>query len=199
MMTENSEMELEASLPAAELARLQRRVVFLEAALIQVMRDDHGLKEWFTAAEIACLGLPGLPTTRSGVARVAREQGWRFRTIRGPRGEQRVYHFADLPRRAFTAFVERVVHVGRDPGEGAALAEATGLQPALAAPVAPAVPAAANTTPAWTLPLLRLLKAGGGPLEHALGELPRHLAPGAPVPSVDEARAVLAGIGVSSL
>jgi hypothetical protein len=205
-MAKNTEMELEASLPAADLARLQRRIAFLEAALIQVMRDDHGLKEYFTASEIACLGLPGLPTTRNGIARVAREQSWDYRTIRGPSGEQRVYHFADLPRRAFGAFVEPVVDGGRDLGAhaheaaGAPAEPATNVQlPSLAASVASAAPAASNTTPAWTLPLLRLLRRGGGPLDHALAELPHHLATGVPCPSVDDARAILARIGVSAL
>jgi len=207
-MAKNSEMELEASLPAADLARLQRRVAYLEAALIQVMRDDYGLKEWFTASEIACLGLPGLPTTRNGVANVARAQGWDYRTMRGPHGDQRVYHFADLPRRAFAAVVERVVDGGRDLGARAREAAATapppaavaGVQlPALAGPLAPAAPVPANTTPAWTLPLLRLLRRGAGPLENALAELPHHLAPGVPCPTADDARAVLARIGVAAL
>jgi hypothetical protein len=197
-------MELSATLPASDLARLQRRVAFLEAAVIQMLRDDRGLREWFSAAEIANLGLPGLPMTRAGIARIAREQGWAFRTTRGKGGHQRLYHFADLPRRAFTAFIERVVRAGPDPGrddeagDGSAPVPARSAQlPALARPLAPVKPRADNATPPWILPLLRLLRTGAGPLEHALAELPHHLAPGIPCPSADDARAVLAQIGVA--
>jgi hypothetical protein len=203
-MSKNDEMDFAATLPAVELARLHRRLAFLQAAVIQLMRDGRGLKEWFSAAEIAALGLPGLPVTRAGIARIAREQKWEAR--RPEDGGARLYHFSTLPRLAFGAFVERVVRGGDAPARDDEASEATPSPaadkvrlPALAGPGATVAPPAANTTPAWALPLLRLLRAGGGPLEHALAELPRHLAAGAPCPSVDEAREVLARVGVSVL
>lgn len=199
MFTEGAELELVAAVPVAELARLRRRIAFLEAALVQLLRDDGGLKEWFSAAELAALRLPGLPASRGGIARVARDQRWETRQERGRGGDHKLYHFAALPRRAFAAFIDRVLR-GGDPADAeapAAMAPVAGDFPALAAP-APVPAPAVNATPAWVLPLLRLLRTGGGPLEHALAELPRYLTPGVPCPTLDDARAVLAQIGGTS-
>ena len=198
MSTGNEELELAAILPAAELARLRRRVAFLEAALIQVLRDEGGLREWFTAAELAALRLPGIPASRGGIARVAREQGWDCRPERVQGGNRLLYHYATLPRRAFAAFIDRVLRGEADGGDhggtaaGPAPALGTGFPP-VAAP--PAVPVADNATPAWVLPLLRLLRSGNRPLDCALAELPGHLSPATPCPSFDEAVAVLSRIG----
>lgn len=204
MLTEGNELELVASLPAAELARLRRRIAFLEAALVQMLRDDGELKEWFSAAELAELRLPGLPATRGGIARVAREQCWATRQQRVRGGDRKLYHFADLPRLAFEAFIDRVVHGGdQDDDRPAApilppAPPVCGDFPALAPPPQPVPVVAENATPVWVLPLLRLLRAGAGPLEHALAELPNHLAPGAPLPTLDDARAVLGRISGSA-
>lgn len=52
------------------------------------------MKIWWTESELA--GLPGLPTTRRGVGKVARKQGWQSRGRAG-RGGGREYHVASLP------------------------------------------------------------------------------------------------------
>lgn len=37
------------------------------------------LKEWFSAADVAALGLPGLPTTKAGFFKRAEREGWKDR------------------------------------------------------------------------------------------------------------------------
>jgi putative transposase len=54
------------------------------------------MKEWFAAAELAEMALPGLPTTRRGIALAAEAQGWRARPRQG-RGGGHEYHVASLP------------------------------------------------------------------------------------------------------
>lgn len=202
-MNNNGEFQLTAAISAADLAKLHRRVAFLEAAVVQMLRAETSLKEWFSAREIADLRLPGLPSSPWGIARVAR--GWEFRIVRGQGGEHRQYHFASLPRRAFEAFIARVVRGGGDPTAATAEPDAASptLEPAAAFPaLAPApeaaAPAPSNAMPVWLLPLVRLLRGGGGPLERALADLPRHMAPGALQPSPADAQAILARLGVST-
>jgi hypothetical protein len=185
-------LALVAVVPTLELARLRRRVKFLEAALVQVLREDGHLREWFGAAELATLRLPGLPTTRQGIGRLAKAQGWEARIVTGARGGERLeYHFTSLPRRAFEALIALVMREGSPAGERApaALPELPEPEPPPAAP--PAV-----ATPQWVLPLLRMLRGSALPLEDAVRALPAALPAGAACPDLAEARAMLRAMGM---
>ena len=57
--------------------------------------DVPGLR-WFSAREIAALGIPGLPTTRQGVQDFAEAQGWKWKARPG-RGGGRLYASTNLP------------------------------------------------------------------------------------------------------
>ncbi len=57
------------------------------------------MKEWFSAAELAELALPSLPTTRRGILLAAEAQGWRSRPRQG-RGGGLEFHIASLPMAA---------------------------------------------------------------------------------------------------
>jgi hypothetical protein len=196
MTTEDDGFTLAAMIPAADLARLRRRVAFLEAALVQVLRDEGALREWFTAGELAALALPGLPATASGIARMARRERWEARITMGRGGERSVYHFSALPRAAFAELLARVIRAGAGP-DGLPEAEAGRIAaPALAPPLHRPAPLAANATPQWVLPLLRLLRGGVPDLDQAVAELGQALAPDVPLPSVAEARDMLRALGL---
>lgn len=189
--------DLVAALPAAEAARLQRRVVFLEAAIVQLLRDDHRLREWFTASELAALHLPGLPRAASSIARVASRERWEHRITTGKGGERRSYHFAALPRAAFAGFIDGVLraHATAEEAEDIPAREAAPF-PVLA-PATP-LPAARGSepTPQWVLPLVRLLRGGAPSVEDALRELPRRWPGRMVLPSPEEARETLAALGL---
>ncbi|MEO0034385.1 MAG: hypothetical protein RLZZ501_408 [Pseudomonadota bacterium] len=80
------------------------------------------MKEWFTAAEIAALKLPGMPESESGVWRIAKRDGWQHPerqcdVVTNPRGVWRTrdkkqgggteYHYSLLPSRAQAALVRK--------------------------------------------------------------------------------------------
>ena len=60
-------LDLTVTVPAADWAYSQRRLKYLETLLLRVVRDRKGLQEWFTAAELAGMVLPGCQDT--GAAR----------------------------------------------------------------------------------------------------------------------------------
>lgn len=198
-MTDFSDsFDLISSLPAAELAKLYRRVAFLEAAIVQVLRDKKRLREWFSARELAALRLPGLPGTASGISKLAQRQRWDRSITHGKGGERTLFHFSCLPPRAFAVFIDLVVRSGMEkeppPSAPAAAGEVPVLPAAsLAAPARHVAPAA---TPLWVLPLMRLLKSGSTSLEDALRDLPATAPRGTPCPSYEEALSVLRGLGV---
>lgn len=73
-------------------------------------------KEWFTAAELAALRLPGLPADKSGVNRRARQESWSLRTGLGNmplarerqgRGGGMEFHFSVLSPAARVDMVRR--------------------------------------------------------------------------------------------
>lgn len=86
-------------------------------------------REWFSAAELAALALPGLPTTKGKVLAMARRQDWQradrhgthWRTRQG-RGGGVEFHLACLPEasRAHLAFIE---HQAATPAEPPPAAE----------------------------------------------------------------------------
>jgi hypothetical protein len=194
MTTEDDRLDLAALIPAAELARLRRRVAFLEAALVQALRDDFRLKEWFSAGELAALALPGMPGTASGIARQAKRERWEARITLGRGGERTVYHFSSLPRAAFAELLNRVLRAELAPD---GTAEAGAPAPALAPPLHAPAPKAPNPTPQWVLPLLRLLRSGAPTLDQAVADLAMALAPEVPCPTVAEARETLRALGIA--
>ena len=194
-MDNDDGLTLSAVIPAAELGRLRRRVMFLEAALVQVLRDERQVREWFTAGELAALMLPGMPATASGIARLAKRERWEPRITMGRGGERVVFHFSDLPRAAFVELLNRVMRGGDGPD---GLADHAMPFPALAAAPARRAPAdAPNATPQWLLPLVRIIRGGVTRVEDAVEELATALAPWEPCPSVEEARETLRAYGVA--
>lgn len=182
--------DLPVTIPASELAQLRRRVVYLEAALIQVMRDERRVKEWFTAAELVALRLPGLPTSKAGVTRIAREQGWRVQKTPCQGGERHTYHFTSLPRRAFQGLIDMVL--APPPGVVAPVDQV----PQLPAPEPPPAPPS-NAAPPWVLPLMRMIRHhGAANVAEAIRELPAFLPPGVACPSIGEAVEVLRALGM---
>jgi hypothetical protein len=193
-MNDNIDMlPLTATLPASELAQMRRRLIFLEAAMVQVLRDQGRIREWFTAAELAALRLPGLPTTKAAITRAARAQGWLMRA--GPDGGRIVYHFASLPRRAFQELIDRVLK-----GPAPAVGDDQAAMPAVAPPPPPPpAPSASNAAPPWVLPLMRVIRKQRAPsLAKAVQQLPKHLPAGIGCPTLDEARRVLTSLGVKT-
>ncbi|NLF16684.1 MAG: hypothetical protein GX595_05425 [Lentisphaerae bacterium] len=75
------------------------------------------MKEWYTPAELAKLGLPGLPKGRTAIADKAREEGWRShrdlagrplaRRRKGQKGGGWEYHYTVLPEKAAGELVHR--------------------------------------------------------------------------------------------
>lgn len=197
MIEDDGGFELLSAVPSAELAKLRRRIAFLEAAVLQIVRDEQRLREWFTAAELAALRLPGLPGTASGIAKQARRERWEHQITRGRGGERVVFHFSALPRIAFAAFIDLVVRgeAGDDMPPAPAGVEAF---PAVARPAAPAIgrPMERAAAPPWVLPLMRLMKGGTASLEDALKALPAAAPKGIRCPSYEEALDVLRGLGV---
>ncbi len=188
---------LMATLPADELAHLQRRVRFLEAATVQLLRRDRQVKEWFTAAELAAMHLPKMPTTKAGVIRMASANAWKFRTSTGIGGERREYHFTVLPRRAFEALLDRVLEAPRvELGAAPGSEEKPAIPAAPQAPQQPAPAADQGHVPPWVLPLMRIVRARADKsLSAAIGELARRLPSDVPCPTEQEAAVVLKRLG----
>lgn len=191
-MDDNGVLSLAVTVPAPELAGLQRRVRFLEAALLQLLRDGNRIKEWFSADELAALRLPGMPSSASGVARVARAQGWVVRRVPCVGGQRHVFHFSSLPRRAFEAVIDRIVKAPSPTSHFEAA-----MAPDIPAPPVPdPVEHDGRTVPQWVLPLMRIMR-GRESVEEAVQELPRHLPAGMDCPTPAEAMRVLRGLGMA--
>jgi len=65
------------------------------------------MKEWHSAKELA--GTTGIPGTKSGVVRKARNEHWTFRDVPapgGPGGKRREYHISSLPEATRIALLE---------------------------------------------------------------------------------------------
>ncbi|MEO5338633.1 MAG: hypothetical protein H7841_17370, partial [Magnetospirillum sp. WYHS-4] len=74
-----SEFAFMVHVDADEWAYLKRRALYLEAVLVQVLADRDRVQEWYEAAELAAMGLPGLPRTKAGLTRLAGAAGWKRR------------------------------------------------------------------------------------------------------------------------
>lgn len=188
--------EFTVTISAAEWSETQRRLRFVEAALIQTLRGQRLLKEWFGAAELAAYGLPGLPGTKQGLLRRAHAENWRNRAMYGSGGARYEFHFSSLPRRAFEELLERIVATAPDGGE----LRHVGQVPAIPdRPMAVALPSALNATPQWLLPLLRVVKGRDTEdVEEVRRQLAVRLPAGVPAPSADEIRDALRQFGYAS-
>ena len=51
MLNSDGVLDLRVSVPAGEWGHAQRRLTYLEAVIVQVLRDMDNLKEWYSAAE----------------------------------------------------------------------------------------------------------------------------------------------------
>lgn len=192
-MSERMGFDFKVHVPAEEWAYLRRRSTFLEAVLAQVLHDRARVQEWYGAAELAALALPGLPRTKAGITRLARASGWYSRAATGRGGERFEYHFTSLPGRAFDALIARIVGIATpsdDPAED--VPPVPEIDPA---PQAPA-PAADNAAPSWVLPFMRLLKGANGDLAAAWRSLPDHVPVGIALPTRQEAAETLLRLGL---
>jgi len=183
-------LPLTVSVPATEWAYIKRRVRYLEAVMLQVLRDRARVREWFCAAELAALRLPGLPRSKAGVTRLATAHDWRRRIVTGRGGERYEYHVASLPPRAFDALVELIVDAlpTRDQAPAPALPQA--------APQTPRPAAEDDPAPAWLLPLMRLVKGGAsGTLADICKALPEVLPAGVAQPTPEEVAEALRRLG----
>lgn len=183
---------LTVTVTADEWARAQRRIRYLEAALVQACRAQRQLKEWFTVAELLALRLPDLPTTRQGVVRRAHAEDWLCRIAAGRGGERYEFHFTNLPRKAFEEMIRRIVEPPSDSVD-APISDA----PAPHVPEAPpseaehASPAAA-TAPPWVLPLMRLIRSNPSlPVDAAMAMLDLTLPEDGPHPTREEVAAII--------
>ena len=176
---------LTVTVKADEWARINKRVRYLEAALIQAYRNQRQLKEWFSANELMAMALATLPATRQGLLRKAQAEEWLAREMYGRGGARFEFHFSSLPRKAFDDLIRRII--AAPPDEGA------GEQPAL--PVAHASGARAlpkNAAPPWVLPLMRLLRTDAHMApEEACRLLTASLPPSVPPPTEEEVSAAL--------
>ena len=170
---------LTVQVPADEWAYMQRRLIYLETLVLRIVRDRAAFPEWHDAGQLADLRLPGLPMSRSAIAQKAGREGWKRRAAKGRRG---LFHVSSLPARAFDALIARILDLPELETETEEL---------FALPVPPApVPLAENATPAWVLPLMRLIRQKGD-LAKAWRALPDHLPEGIALPAVEDAAKML--------
>ncbi len=171
--------DLTVQVPIEDWAYAQRRVKYLEAVLVQLLRDKERLQEWYNAKEIAALCLPGIPSTQSGVSRYAGANHWRRKNQPYQGGKRYLYHYTSLPVRAFDALIARILNIdpprvdGREQHPSVnAMVDAVDLPVKLSLPD--------NTAPPWMLPLMRILKQGkaetvGDVIRELLGALPNNI------------------------
>lgn len=182
--------DLMVHVAAEDWAYAQRRLAWLEALLLWVVRDTGQLPEWYDAAELAALRLPGLPASRSGIANRATAENWPRIKVQGRKGHRFAYHVSSLPARAFDALIIRILDLPPFETVEQTLLDVT------PAP-APELPRA-NMAPAWVLPLMRLLRnEAQGDLAAAWQRLPRHLPAGTPLPDVNQAAKILVKLGLA--
>ncbi|TAX26335.1 DNA-binding protein [Rhizobium leguminosarum] len=181
--------DLTVSVPAEDWAYAQRRLKYLEALLMRIVRHSEN-QEWFTAAELAGKILPGLPTTIEGVARKASKEKWPSRKGKFQGRFFKAFHVSSLPPRAFDALISSILDL--PPIDEVVMIIPN---PPIPAPVAREEPT--NTAPPWLLPLVRIMKTEtAGNLTEAWQKLPERLPPGVPLPEVKDAAAILVHFGI---
>lgn len=178
--------------PADEWAFTRRRVTYLEAVLTQVLRTEERIREWFDAAELAALQLPGLPRTKAGITRIANAASWRRREQRGRGGVRFQYHCTSLPERAFETLISLILDCPEVEPENIAESMVPEIEPPLPSPLPE------NTAPPWVLPFMRLLKGGAqGDIGEAWRALPAYLPLGVVMPTEEEAAETILHFGLA--
>lgn len=182
---------LTINIAADEWAYLNRRVDYLETLLLRVVRDRKHIQEWYSAADLAALRLPGLPHSQAGVTRKATAGQWPRRSAGiSPRGPF-LYHVSVLPARSFDALMGRILDLPEIEAQTAGMFD-------LPSPLALPEPMPENTAPVWVLPLMRILKGEAqGNLGRAWQALPQRLPHGTTLPSVEEAAQILVNLGLA--
>jgi hypothetical protein len=157
------------------------------------LRDGKAINEWFSVVELAALRLPDMPTAKNAVSRLARERKRQVGEAACQGGMRHVYHFSDLPRRAFKTLIDRIV---KNPPAGS---EQIGQRdPAPQRPNRPKrqIRNADNAAPPWLLPLMRVIRFDGVAVADALDNLPSILPHDIPCPTREEAVEVLTKFGL---
>ncbi|SDF51723.1 DNA-binding protein [Rhodobacter capsulatus] len=183
------ELPLFVSVNADEWAYLSRRLRYLESLVLRVVRNREGLLEWQSAADLEALRLPGLPASRSAIARKAAVEKWARVVERGKGGLRFLYHVSALPPRAFDALVARILDL--PPMD----TEVEGLFDLPAPPLPEVLPS--NTAPAWVLPLMRIMRTEGSDIGRAWRELRHHTPEDVTLPDPEEAARVLIRLGLA--
>lgn len=180
------DLSLMVTVPADDWAQVNRRVAYLEALLLRVVREESAFREWYQAAELEALRLPGLPPTRQAIARKANAERW-------PRVRKEgrfFYHVTALPARAFDALLARIIDL---PPLDSGTDDLFDLPYPLPPETLPQ-----NAAPPWVLPLMRLMKGPAqGDLGRAWQALPAHLPEGTPLPDVRLAAEILVRFGLA--
>lgn len=184
-MTED--LFLTVQVPAGEWAYARRRLAYLEALLLRIVRDRGAMQEWYDAGELAALRLPGLPASRTGISAKATREGWTRRNARTVRGKRVLFHVSALPARAFDALIARILDLPP------LAADTDDLFAVPSPPPEPAVSLPENAAPAWVLPLMRLMRTEGD-WGRAWRALPDHLAEDMALPDVNEAARILVAL-----
>lgn len=189
-MSSKEGFALTVHVSADEWAFAQRRLAYLEALVLRVVRERRNIQEWYSAAELAAMRLPGLPDTPAAVTRKAAFGRWPRKQATRDGRRQQTYHVASLPARSFDALLARVLDVPE-------LAERPGrIVPDLPA-VLPPSKLPANAAPSWVLPLMRLIKGEArGDLAAAWEALPKKVPFGVVLPTVEEAAVILIDLGL---
>jgi hypothetical protein len=183
MNNDDDNLPLTINIAADQWAFTCRRLKYLEAVIIQILRDAKRLKEWFSAAELAAFRLRGLPRSSARL--------WRFRDASGNGGARREYHCTALPEPAFADLLDRIMLP-----PGTASAGGQHASPEIPLPQTPKAAPPDNAAPPWMLPLMRSLRGGRLlTVREAVEALPAALPPGVTCPTCEEAETVLRRFG----
>ena len=194
-MSDMDDFSLDVRVSADEWAFLKKRLSYLEAVLVQVLRDETRVQEWYDVSQIIGMRLPGLPTSKNGITRLASKNNWLRREVEGRGGRRFEYHYVSFPIRAFEALIKKIIDGPRDypvqenVDSSESIPEIT-LEPPLRL-------TKDNTAPPWVLPFMRLMKTeADGNLGKAWAHLPKHLPPGVDLPNETEAVKTLLRLGL---
>ena len=175
----SDDLFLTVQVPADEWAYNQRRLAYLEALLLRIVRDHNAMQEWYDGTELVALQLPGLPQSRQGIAQKAKRENWPRRHV----GTRVAFHVTALPARAFDALISRILDLPPLDSDMDDLF-------VLPVPPVPECPLPQNAAPPWVLPLMRLMRTEGD-WGRAWRALPDHLGEGIALPDVQEAARIL--------
>lgn len=110
-MENETGFKLTVNISAEAWGIAQRRLAFLEVVIAQILKDDHSVKEWYTARELAALNLPGLGENPATIQSLGYHRSWAYITAKRNGRMVNLYHYASLPQAAFEAFIHRIVAI----------------------------------------------------------------------------------------